>query len=115
MPWQNGRNAPADEAFAIRLSKLVHELRKCSPKGGKPSDLPSPKAYPCYYAAFLRWHMARRYQTELRWTNNSWQRTRVIWTNNWSCGVFSIRFLLKAGRIPGHIVEPLTARDPPTK
>jgi len=60
-PWANGERAKLMELRNFVID-AVRGITQVARQGGKPDDLPSPKAYPwfIYAAFFLRCSMARR-------------------------------------------------------
>ncbi|WP_394242163.1 EAL domain-containing protein [Halopseudomonas laoshanensis] len=80
------------------LSVLFGDLRKWLAKGGKPTDLPSPKSYPWLLRCFLCDAHGTQISPNYEWTNNSWKADPRYLDHNWSWRPYFYQILAEAGQ-----------------
>ncbi|WP_022962208.1 EAL domain-containing protein [Halopseudomonas pelagia] len=80
------------------LSLLFTELRHWLAKGGKPTDLPSPNAYPWLLRCFLCDAHGTQISPNYEWSNNSWRADPRYLDHNWSWRPYFYQILAEAGQ-----------------
>ncbi|PAU89018.1 diguanylate phosphodiesterase [Pseudomonas sp. WN033] len=79
------------------LAVLFSELRQWLSRGGRPADLPSPKAYPWLLRCFLCDAHGTQISPNYEWTGQGWQTDPRYLDHNWSWRPYFYQILAEAG------------------
>lgn len=80
------------------LALLFSDLTSWLAKGGKPADLPSPKAYPWLLRCFLCDAQGTQISPNYEWNESIWQADARFLDHNWSWRPYFYQILAEAGQ-----------------